>query len=314
MRELSSDRAQEMNRAHWGNVKVFREYDWVQIAYDNHHNGMDYKDLMSKYGMKRGILTKAKALKLFHYIRPKKTRTTPEEIKAKISESRKKYLLANPESHPWKNKDKFQSKPCEYFKQKLRDKSINFVEEYNPLKDRAFSIDIAFPEKMIGIEINGNQHYERNGELKDYYKKRHELIESTGWKLYELHYTLAWNDEVFEDTVLMVNSSDRKIEFDYETYVQEKMNGANKCIDCGCEVFKTSTRCVKCTNAYKRAISISKKPSKEELEKLYNTYPLTTLGTMFNVSGNAIKKWLRLLGIKIENRKGYWQKIEVLKK
>lgn len=254
-------------------------------------------------------------MEVLQEISPKKTRTIPEEIKAKISESRKKYLLANPNSHPWKNKDKFQSKPCEYFKQKLREKSIEFVEEYNPLKDRAFSVDIAFPEKMIGIEINGNQHYERNGELKDYYKKRHELIESAGWKLYELHYSLVWNDKVFEDTVLMVNSSDRKIEFDYETYVQEKMKEIiNQCIDCGCEIHKTSRRCQKCTNAHKKAISISKKPSKEEMEKLYNTYPLTTLGKMFNVSDNTIKKWLKLLGIKIENRKGYWQKMESLNK
>lgn len=33
-----------------------------------------------------------------------------------------------------------------------------------PLDDRSFSLDIAFPEKKIGIEVNGNQHYERNGE------------------------------------------------------------------------------------------------------------------------------------------------------
>ena len=29
----------------------------------------------------------------------------------------------------------------------------------------------------IGIEINGNQHYERNGKLKKYYQDRHDHIE-----------------------------------------------------------------------------------------------------------------------------------------
>ena len=51
-------------------------------------------------------------------------------------------------------------------------KNIPYIPEYNEhgVKDRNFSIDIALPDKMVAIEINGNQHYNRDG------MKKKELI------------------------------------------------------------------------------------------------------------------------------------------
>lgn len=120
--------------------------------------------------------------------------THTDETKKNLSEKRKKFLADNPEKHPWKKSDKFTSIPCHNVKQYLDDKSIKYVDELTPLPDRAFSIDIAFPHIMIGIEINGNQHYERTGELKPYYQERHELIEAAGWTLIEVHYSQCFND------------------------------------------------------------------------------------------------------------------------
>jgi len=94
---------------------------------------------------------------------------------------------------------KFISPPCEKAKEFLRSKNIQFVEEYQPLlhKDRFYSIDIAFPERKIGIEINGNQHYERDGTLTSYYQTRHNLIEAEGWTLYELPFQICYDLEKF---------------------------------------------------------------------------------------------------------------------
>ena len=64
--------------------------------------------------------------------------------------------------------------------------------------DRYFSIDIAFPDKKIGIEINGNQHYDSSGELKKYYRERHNLIEEKGWKLLEFHFKEIYKEEIIE--------------------------------------------------------------------------------------------------------------------
>lgn len=79
--------------------------------------------------------------------------------------------------------------------------NIEFVEEYSPFNDYHYSIDIAFPDLKLGIEVNGNQHYNKNGELKSYYQERHNIFESRGWKILEVHYSKCYkvNINKFDD-------------------------------------------------------------------------------------------------------------------
>lgn len=117
------------------------------------------------------------------------------------SEKRKAFLKANPDEHPWRKhkNEKFVSKPCEYLKEQLRNKGIEFEEEVIiPEIDHNYSIDIFIPKIKLGIEVNGNQHYDVDSNLTPYYQKRHELIESTGIKLLELHYANCYKDETIE--------------------------------------------------------------------------------------------------------------------
>lgn len=113
-----------------------------------------------------------------------------EKEKEEISERQKRYYLEHPEAHPWKNNSKFVSNPCEFFKSFLKSHNIAIVEEFSPLSERNYSIDIAIPEYKIGIEINGDQHYKNRhtNELKEYYQERHNLICKEGWILLEVHY------------------------------------------------------------------------------------------------------------------------------
>lgn len=132
-----------------------------------------------------------------------KGRTHSEGSKKKMSKSRKKFLNDNPDKHPWKRSEKFKSIPCEYLKEKLKDNGFEFQEEYMPLyPNRYFSVDIAFPEQKIGIEVNGNQHYYRNGSLKKYYMERHKIIENQGWILIELHYSKVFCDTTIQEIIL----------------------------------------------------------------------------------------------------------------
>lgn len=148
---------------------------------------------------------------------------SPERRKI-ISEKRTKFLLENKDLHPWKKKTKHKSEPCERVKQFLKDSGIVFVEEWNPLEDRNFSIDIAFPDIKLGIEINGNQHYNKDGSLAPYYQQRHDLIEKAGWTLLELHYSIAFNLEKLK------NILDIKEQPDYSEYfkiLEEKRTQRN---------------------------------------------------------------------------------------
>lgn len=122
------------------------------------------------------------------------SRTISDETKALLSRKRSQYLKNNPDKHPWKRENKHNSIPCQNVKNFLDRANIKYIEEFTPLQDRNYSIDIAFPHIKVGIEINGNQHYTANGELKPYYKERHDIIEQAGWKLIEVHYSLCFSD------------------------------------------------------------------------------------------------------------------------
>lgn len=139
------------------------------------------------------------------------------------SESRKRYLRENPDQHPWKKSDKFMSKPCEYLKNKLRDANISFVEEYSPLEERHYSVDICFPDEMIAIEVNGNQHYNNDGLLTPYYQERHDMIEAAGWKVIELHYSTVYSIDIL--SILNFDYRNK----DYTDFISKNKRRPRKC-------------------------------------------------------------------------------------
>lgn len=231
-----------------------------------------------------------------------------EETKKKLSEIRKKYLKENSHKHPWKRDSKFISKPCEYLKNKLKELNILFQPEFEPLreKDIYYSIDIAFPDKKIGIEVNGRQHYDSDGNLLPYYQERHDLIEAEGWKLYEIYYSSVFNEEKITDIINQILKSDIKLEFSYINYIPKQKVKKKYYCTCGNEIYKGSKRCRLCFLKDNK----TKRPTKEELEKLINQHPMTVLGKMFNVSDNCVKKWCKYYEIELGDRRGYWTKLK----
>lgn len=125
-------------------------------------------------------------------------RAHSEETKKQLSEKRRAWLKEHPESHPWKKNNKFKSIPCEHLKEVLKDRGMTFSEEYQPIPDRAFSVDIAFIDKKIAVEVNGEQHYNRDGSLKKYYQDRHDLIVKSGWTVLEFHYARCYGPHIDE--------------------------------------------------------------------------------------------------------------------
>ena len=60
------------------------------------------------------------------------------------------------------------------------------------------------------------------------------------------------------------------------------------CKNCGVEISHRSTLCTACANLQKRCVN---RPTREELKDLIRSKPFTTIGQLYKVSDNAIKKW-----------------------
>ena len=161
-------------------------YNWKYIQ-EKHNNGAFLKDL----GVTRKAIEQAIEKGLF--VKIKNTRKWSEEEKIEISKRRKKWLSENPEKHPWKKNTKFKSIPCEFLKNNLKELNIEFFEEVTISKEKNYSADILIPSKNLIIEVNGNQHYDKLGKLIPYYQERHDFISALGWKILEIHYSLAFN-------------------------------------------------------------------------------------------------------------------------
>ncbi len=91
-------------------------------------------------------------------------------LKGKCLNQKGNYIRITPKSTTGNHKLNLTPILVIILKKILDNINVKYVPEYNPLINRFFSIDIAFPDKKIGIEINGNQHYNIHGSLKEYYQ------------------------------------------------------------------------------------------------------------------------------------------------
>jgi hypothetical protein len=106
-----------------------------------------------------------------------------------------------------------------------------------------------------------------------------------------------------------------------DSYCGKNNKLPQKFCECGSKIKQSSTRCRPCNDKYRRELANEKlkkqKPrtlkfevTKEDLEKLVKEKPMTKIAEMFGVSDNAVKSRCKKLGIVLENRQGYWRKVE----
>ena len=308
MSSITSETSKILNAKRWKDNIISEKYDWPHLQ-RLHDEGMSIGAIRKQFRISYSVITKAFNLGLIisSYVKPTR-RSMSEDTKSKISDKRKEWLKNNPDKHPWRNKDKHKSQPCESVKNFLRELNVNFVEEYMPnVEGRSFSIDIALPDKLIALEINGNQHYEKIGILKPYYQERHNLLESVGWTVYEIHYSACFKLSEWSSFVDRLNNTQTKVDFDYFTYVP-KIKSKNLC-ECGKVICRSSSKCKKCngtTHKLKHTPELDL-INIEDLQKRLWEVSTVQLAKEYGLSDKGLANRIKKLGLTKPPR-GYWAK------
>jgi len=100
------------------------------------------------------------------------------------------------------------------------------------------------------------------------------------------------------------------ISFNELFFVQKNDIGENLCIECGEIISRKAKRCVNCRGFLDRKVE---RPSAEELHKMVWSEPTEKIAQRLGVTGKAIEKWCKSLGVEKPPR-GYWTKISIKQK
>lgn len=116
---------------------------------------------------------------------------------------------------------------------------------------------------------------------------------------YEIEKFFSYSQELLESK----DSFIKKLE---DSKIEERVC---LCKQCG-EKITGENKTGLCTKCYSLSIRKCERPTREELKNLIRTTPFTTIGKMYNVSDNAVRKWCDAEGLprKVSEIKSYTKK------
>lgn len=237
-----------------------------------------------------------------------KKRTIPDDVRKKISESRKRYLEEHPDQVPYKlnHKSKGESYPEKYFREWLEKENINFEQEYH---FGVYSFDFLI-NNFIDLEIDGSQHY-GDGRIRKSDEKRDKRAKENGFIVYRINWPkyqqledkekfllelkqFIKNTSLNPPKIIPALNGKKVLRKDYsgKKVVKIKKYTENKCKLCGKPL--TSEQKSYCS------LECRYKDNKVSDGKVNKAIKLLTEGNSFlsvakkiGVSDNAIRKWLR---------------------
>lgn len=232
-------------------------------------------------------------------------RTHTDATKKLISDKRKEYLRLNPEKVPYRmnHKSRGQSQPEKYWQTVLENHGQVFVPEF---RFGLYSLDFAFPELKVDLEIDGSQHYlDPKVVLSD--QTRNTNLQRFGWRVIRVvwvkYINLAENErKTFVQTIIdQIHNGTQPLFVSPEPkYTDNEVDG----VPMRTYVLKEKKEKVA---PVERLSKITATPT--ELQQLVDSMPLIKIGLRFGVCDNAVKKRCKKYGILLRPQ-GYWNKPE----
>lgn len=234
-----------------------------------------------------------------------KNRIVSEEVKQKLRKKRLEYLSKQTGKTAWERKS--QGK-LSYLEQWFNDKCIEYnlpekfdiVNEYTVSK---YSIDFAFINEKIAVELDGKCHFINGDERIQTDIEKDEFLISEGWSVFRIRFDEITNDK-FEEFINFIDSGKSK-NFDSRIYRNIELS-LTECENPNCDnLHQNNKYCSQ--KCYGLDISGKSKPEKrkvkrpayEKLIKEIEKLGYSGTGRKYRVSDNSIRKWKKFY----ENKK-----------
>ena len=109
-----------------------------------------------------------------------KGKNTSDEVRLKISKSRKRYLISHPDKVPYVlNHSSNESFPEKFFRTAFENEKFpQFIQDKYV---QGYFLDFAFPEKHLYVEVDGEQHY-LDKRIVEHDKVRTQVLNTTEWR------------------------------------------------------------------------------------------------------------------------------------
>lgn len=226
-----------------------------------------------------------------------KNRTVSEELKQKLRKRRLEYLSKRSGKTAWERRS--QGK-LSYLEKWFNDKCIEYnlprkfdiVNEYTVSK---YSIDFAFVNEKIAVELDGKCHFVNGDERIETDIKKDEFLISNGWKVFRIRYD-ELTDTKFQEFIEFIGSGKTK-NFDSRIYRNIELSLV-ECKNQKCnKLHQNNKYCSqKCYGGDVSGISKPKlrkvkRPPYEVLIKEINKLGYSGTGRKYDVSDNSIRKW-----------------------
>ena len=263
--------------------QIIRDYidNWLSLNEISKKYGIKSKSYISQYILGDKVRSSSEAVKLAHKKHPNKFKLS-EETKDKIRKAHLRWMKEHPEQTAWRLKNMSYPEKC--FQKILEDNGLDkkylIYREYSVFP---YFIDFAFINEKLAVEIDGSQHLEEDRKRRD--KKKDALLLSKGWKVLRI----AANEVTHDGTKALKAVLDmlEKPITQYETVGILKAPKAHQKAARGEDGLTDKQR----EKAFKQRKA--NRPSKEELWELVKTTPFETVGKMYGVNGNSVKKWCK---------------------